>query len=166
MATHSSILAWRIPWTEEPGGLQSMDSQRIGRDEQLTHIHIHIYRITSRILNACTIYKSGTFQRFNCGHSISTSRSICLTVAADDDSDMMAPVGWILPSSSPVHVCLKFQDVTLFGNRVTADVIIFLKMRSYRIRVNPKSNDGLLIRRGKKGQTRGWCHVKIEEETG
>ena len=28
MATHSSILAWRIPWTEEPGGLQSMESQR------------------------------------------------------------------------------------------------------------------------------------------
>ena len=27
MATHSSILAWRIPWTEEPGGLQSMDPQ-------------------------------------------------------------------------------------------------------------------------------------------
>ena len=27
MATHSSILAWRIPWTEEPGGLQSMESQ-------------------------------------------------------------------------------------------------------------------------------------------
>ena len=32
MATHSSILAWRIPWTEEPGGLQSMGSQRVGRD--------------------------------------------------------------------------------------------------------------------------------------
>ena len=30
MATHSSILAWRIPWTEEPGGLQSMGSQRAG----------------------------------------------------------------------------------------------------------------------------------------
>ena len=29
MATHSSILAWRIPWTEEPGGLLSMESQRI-----------------------------------------------------------------------------------------------------------------------------------------
>ena len=29
MATHSSILAWRIPWTEEPGGLQSMESQRV-----------------------------------------------------------------------------------------------------------------------------------------
>ena len=32
MATHSSILAWRIPWTEEPGGLQSMGSQRVGHD--------------------------------------------------------------------------------------------------------------------------------------
>ena len=29
MATHSSILAWRIPWTEEPGGLQSMESQKV-----------------------------------------------------------------------------------------------------------------------------------------
>ena len=32
MATHSSILAWRIPWTEEPDGLQSMGSQRVGHD--------------------------------------------------------------------------------------------------------------------------------------
>ena len=32
MGTHSSILAWRIPWTEEPGGLQSMGSQRAGHD--------------------------------------------------------------------------------------------------------------------------------------
>ena len=32
MATHSNILAWRIPWTEEPGGLQSMESQRVGHD--------------------------------------------------------------------------------------------------------------------------------------
>ena len=32
MATHSSILAWRIPWTEELGGLQSTGSQRVGHD--------------------------------------------------------------------------------------------------------------------------------------
>ena len=32
MATHSSTLAWRIPWTEEPGGLQSMGLQRVGHD--------------------------------------------------------------------------------------------------------------------------------------
>ena len=32
MATHSSILAWEIPWTEEPGGLQPIGSQRVGHD--------------------------------------------------------------------------------------------------------------------------------------
>ena len=32
MATHSSVLAWRIPWTEEPSGLQSMGSQRVGHN--------------------------------------------------------------------------------------------------------------------------------------
>ena len=32
LATHSSILAWRIPWTKEPGGLQSMGLQRVGHD--------------------------------------------------------------------------------------------------------------------------------------
>ena len=32
MATHSSIPAWKIPWTEEPGGLQSMGSQRVRHD--------------------------------------------------------------------------------------------------------------------------------------
>ena len=32
MVTHSSILAWKIPWTEEPGSLQSMGSQRVGHN--------------------------------------------------------------------------------------------------------------------------------------
>ena len=32
MVTHSSFLAWKIPWTEGPGGLQSMGSQRVGQD--------------------------------------------------------------------------------------------------------------------------------------
>ena len=43
MATHSSILAWKIPWTEEPGGLQSIRSQRVGHDlvtKQQQTIHI------------------------------------------------------------------------------------------------------------------------------
>ena len=36
MVTHSSILAWRIPWTEESGGLQSMRSQRVGHKTEAT----------------------------------------------------------------------------------------------------------------------------------
>ena len=40
MATHSSILAWKIPWMEESGGLQSVGLQRVGHDEWL-HFHFH-----------------------------------------------------------------------------------------------------------------------------
>ena len=39
MATHSSILAWRIPWTEESGGLQSVGSQRVNMTERPTRTH-------------------------------------------------------------------------------------------------------------------------------
>ena len=40
MATHSSILAWEIPWTEEPGELQSTGSQRVGHD-RVTNTQAH-----------------------------------------------------------------------------------------------------------------------------
>ena len=40
MATHSSTLVWKIPWTEGPGRLQSMGSLRVGTTEQL-HFHFH-----------------------------------------------------------------------------------------------------------------------------
>ena len=43
MATRPSILAWEIPWTEEPGGLQFMGSQRVGKDWVCTHIHTHTH---------------------------------------------------------------------------------------------------------------------------
>ena len=38
MATHCSILAWRIPWTEEPGRLQSMALKKMGMTQQLNHV--------------------------------------------------------------------------------------------------------------------------------
>ena len=41
MATQSSILAWKIPWTEESGGLQSMGSQRIRHDWSTEHIYTY-----------------------------------------------------------------------------------------------------------------------------
>ena len=43
MATHSSTHAWKIPWMEKPGGLQSMGSQRVGHDLVTEHTHVHIY---------------------------------------------------------------------------------------------------------------------------
>ena len=41
MATHSSILAWEVAWTEEPGGIQSMESQRVGHDCVTKQAHTH-----------------------------------------------------------------------------------------------------------------------------
>ena len=38
MATHSNILAWRIPWTEEPGGLYPWDHKELDTTERLTHV--------------------------------------------------------------------------------------------------------------------------------
>ena len=51
MATHSNILAWRIPWTEEPGRLQSMESQRV-RHSWVTSLSLSVINtITARPLN-------------------------------------------------------------------------------------------------------------------
>ena len=48
MATHCSVLAWRIPWTEEPGGLQSIESHRVGQDRKdlaCTNVRMALIRI-------------------------------------------------------------------------------------------------------------------------
>ena len=45
MATHSSILAWEIPWTEEPGGLQSMGLQRVVHDWVCMKVHVHMWLV-------------------------------------------------------------------------------------------------------------------------
>ena len=50
VATHSSILAWRIPWTEESAGLQSTGSQRSDMTEWLTHIQMYNIMITTKEL--------------------------------------------------------------------------------------------------------------------
>ena len=59
METHSSILAWRIPWTEEPGRLQSMGSQESGMTERLNNTDMYTYIQKDIILN----YQSGNEQQ-------------------------------------------------------------------------------------------------------
>ena len=49
MATHSSMLAWRIPWIEEPGGLQSMGSQRVRHDLETEHGQINTMTYTHNV---------------------------------------------------------------------------------------------------------------------
>ena len=50
MATHSSILAWRIPWTEKPGGLESMGLWRVGHNwSNLAHTHAEKFEDTDGV---------------------------------------------------------------------------------------------------------------------
>ena len=96
MATHSSILAWRIPWTEEPGGLQSTGSQRVGHDWEtslslsFTFIHlkprlIYLYSIFRLFLFSCVyvfclIYESLTWLQKTELYKEEYSREISLSV--------------------------------------------------------------------------------------
>ena len=67
MATHSSILAWRIPWTEEAGGLQSIGSHRVGHN--LSDLAQHMKNITEEVRTADRrfIRKLVTLKRYNKG---------------------------------------------------------------------------------------------------
>ena len=55
MATHSSILAWKIPRTEEPGRLRSMGSQRVGHDQVTTHSTALTHFIFNTYLLNCVL---------------------------------------------------------------------------------------------------------------
>ena len=59
MATHSSILAWKIRWTEEPGGLQSKGSQELDMTERLSttaHLNNLAFRFPSKVHNTSLDY--------------------------------------------------------------------------------------------------------------
>ena len=68
MATHSSIFAWEIPRTVEPGGLQSIESQRVRHNRATEHTHTRIvplqYRVNFRCYIHIYIYISALFSRF------------------------------------------------------------------------------------------------------
>ena len=56
MATHSSILVWAIPWTEEPGGLQSMGSKESDTTEHQQYTHTHTHTHTILLKEDCHMY--------------------------------------------------------------------------------------------------------------
>ena len=74
MATHSSILAWEIPWTEKPGELQSIESQRVRHDwSDLAHTHVYTISIylllfTKGPVNYGNIFKYSPITESNIVH--------------------------------------------------------------------------------------------------
>ena len=78
MVSHSSILAWRIPWTEEPSGLQPMGSQRVRHDsaakQQQWSINAHLFYSYLSFMYVCMFLSC----LFTCAFTICLCLSLCV----------------------------------------------------------------------------------------
>ena len=132
MATHSSILARRIPWTEEPGGLQSTGSQRVGHDwGDLACTHCHLSSSLYHVLTWVTVSASHqcsltqflfSSNRFYASKSDLSERRFCLIVSLTAKmhhwlSMALSPnsFAWFKKSSIiwPFHMCIAPSSITV-----------------------------------------------------
>ena len=108
VATHSSILAWKIPWMEEPGGLQSTGSQRVGHDwvtsftHTHTHTHTHIYGLQNSLFSQCSICGTVT----NCHLSFTLFLRMLLLHCLPFQC-----IAWLMLVCSGAQSCLTLCDL-------------------------------------------------------
>ena len=77
MATHSSILAWKIPWTEKPDGLQAMGSQELDTTERLHNSNLILVHMVDPTLSRCTQGPRGKTEN-DCFHYMVNNELFCL----------------------------------------------------------------------------------------
>ena len=80
MVTHSSILAWKIPWTEEPGRLQSMGSERIGHNSATNTFTFTTYLLSTYYVPCSEQSKVPAFRGLT--HSVSLAMNLDFAVTA------------------------------------------------------------------------------------
>ena len=105
MTTHSSILAWRIPWAEEPVGLQSLGSQRVGQD-WVTNTFTFTMKISKKVsicFNIFQIIKILTLQVYNFLHGFTDSLKVILRILNN---------GWL---DTELNMNCKIQTLVLFA---------------------------------------------------
>ena len=98
MATHSSILAWRIPWTEKPCGLQSMGSQRIGHDWASNTILLQRFFSPKTVCPQplCIFSElSHPFPWLYCGIFLITPQNVSLAQLSSLNSNPTHPIPWL-----------------------------------------------------------------------
>ena len=126
MATLSSILAWRIPWTEEPAGLQSMGWQRVGHDWVTnTHTYIHTYYFSGcvesyeeeetffKTLSHCLIFIQYFWTFFLLWSPFCRIFLLQLTCSLALE---WSEVGKISPGWHPDHSCLPLKMICFYKN--------------------------------------------------
>ena len=111
VATHSSILAWKIPWTEEPGRLQFMGSQRVGHNWATSLSYVNMTQAVSRIYKeSVPIRKRDTTQLLNYTKDLNTSQVSSVTQSYPALCDHMDcstpgfPVRHKLPELIQTHI--------------------------------------------------------------
>ena len=102
MATHSSTLAWRIPWTEEPGRLQSMGSQRVGHNWvtslSFSFIHTHTHILLT------LLFSNSVMSNSLWPHGLQHTRLPCPSPSTRVCSSSCS-LHWIIPSSHLILWC-------------------------------------------------------------
>ena len=77
VATHSSVLAWRIPWTGQPGGLPSMGSHRVGHDcSDLAAAAVYINLLEEKEMKILCIFGEGRRERERCKSELYSKKSM------------------------------------------------------------------------------------------
>ena len=100
MAIHSCILAWKIPWTEEPGGLQSMGSQRVGHD-WATNAFTFFWSMFPHWLFPCLLHQSRP------PSSPLSSLHIVIFLLLLSTQNVFSFLAWFSLPGMPIHASLK-----------------------------------------------------------
>ena len=132
MATYSSILAWIISWTEEPGGLQSMGSQRHDLVmKQYTHTHLYVHIVICIFVYACVytqlishVQKSLIFILFTL-----TASNRLTDIPSCHALLMPNPHGTLQNTLKPTNKIFSSQSTSSGGCKHNTDVISHLKDR-------------------------------------
>ena len=106
MAIHSSVLAWRIPWTQKPGGLQFMGSQRV-RHNWVTNMHTHTH--IHRCVHIWASTNVGLINSSVCQVNISTRNRGKRQITKVSIMRIFKPTQWILTKDEETHFSFLLQ---------------------------------------------------------
>ena len=112
MVTHSSILVWRIPWTEKPGGPQSMGSKRVGHN-WVTNTYSDLSENPAALAHSilCICSKTG-------GHRFDQTQQPCPNHAERDCEDMSALGWWASPANLHDSLCLLGRPMLVWTKKM------------------------------------------------
>ena len=122
MATHSSILAWEIPWTEEPGGLQSTGHKELNSTEQLTlslwlvahnPVHVGVFMISSvQSLSRVRLFATPWIASCQASLSITNSRSLPKLMSIE----LEMPPNYLILCCPILFLPSIFPNIRVFSN--------------------------------------------------